>query len=62
MKSNFFKSEVGLGVRAKLCEGLNYKKLLGSKVVDFDLNLILSIKIFHKNYSHLQKILKMTKY
>ena len=58
MKSNFLKSEVGVVVRAQLCRGSNSKKLLGRKVLGFNLKLILEMKIFHKNYSHLQKIYK----
>ena len=55
MKSNFLKSEMGVEVKAKLCRGLNSRKLLGRKVLGIYLKLILEKKIFHKNYSHLQK-------
>ena len=52
----FFKIGDGGCVRAKPCRRSNSRKLLRRKVLGIYIKLILEKKIFHKNYSHPQKI------
>ena len=48
----------GLGARTKLLGVSNWRKLLGSKVLDIRLKLSLAKKIFPQNHPHPQKIQK----